>query len=247
MNVYVFMGTHLPEMQTCLAALAEVVPEETRATVFHPKAFPWPQPAAAGTGCQPYDPDSVDWVFDPDSADHAFIVLDPAMPQIPQLEKLADDLAKCLIEPVKVVTCVDSEQAQNSPQLRAWLDAGIYYSDVVLMGNRRNASKAFVRDFQKSFEKQCFPCLFLLLKGAGRPDQPLEILTPDTRRLSQLFDLVEEEAESLPGLIIEASCDLDVDEPEADPFRADEETEGQAPATIPDVSRYIVTEADPGS
>jgi len=243
MNVYVFMGTHLPEMQTCVASLAAFVPEETPSIIYYPKGLKWTETSGSQTIREVYDPESNQWIFDPDSKANAFIVLDPAQPIIPQLEKLADDLRKCLIEPVKVVTCVDCQRAESSPQLRAWLDAGIYYSDVVLLGNRAKASKSFIRNFRKGYEKQFYPCLFLFLKGPGKPDQPLEILTPDARRLSQLFDLPEEE-KAVSGLVIESSFDLDMEEPEIDPFRMPDTESGQGAANIPDVSEWIVRERE---
>jgi hypothetical protein len=239
MNIYLLMGTHLPELRTCFDTLARHCPEGSPVQWHIPEGISWP-PFPEGAETTLYSPETVQWVFDPDGDASVFILLDPFQPQIPQLEQLAEELQKCLIEPVKVITCVDCEAAESSPQLRAWLEANIYYSDIVLLGNRAKASKPFVRDFQKTYEKNCYPSLFLFQKGAGVPDQPLEILTPDARRLSLLFDLPESTGETLPGLIIEASCDLDMDEPERDPYRSVDEEAGQAKATIPDVAKYIV-------
>lgn len=240
MNIYLFMGTHLPEIRTCLETLAANCPDRATLQVHVPTGLGRTETGEKGATIHFYDTEAAHWVFDPDAEGNAFILLDPRIPQIPQLEKIAGDLRKCLIEPVKVVTCVDCEAAESSPQLRAWLEADIYYSDIVLLGNRLNASKSFVRDFQKTYEKNCYPCLFLFLKGKGVPSQPLEILTPDTRRLSQLFDLPENTPDEIPGLVIESSCDLDVDDPESDPYRAPDPEEGQARMTIPAISGHIV-------
>jgi hypothetical protein len=244
MNIYLFMGTHLPELRTCLESLAGHAPESTPVRLFIPESVNWRPAEEAPCSSESYSPESVQWVFNPDEEATVLILLDPEVPQIPQLEKLAEDLRKCLVEPVKVITCVDCAAAEASPQLRAWLEASIYYSDIVLLGNRSTASKPFVRDFQKTYEKNCYPCLFLFLKGPGNPDQPFEILTPDTRRLSQLFDLPETGTESVPDLIIEASCDLDLEESEQDPFRQIDEESGQARAPVPDVTDLIVREAE---
>lgn len=244
MNIYLLMGTHLPELRTCLEVLAGHCQEAATVRLFYPESVDWPTPGDGPGTREAYAAGSVQWVFNPDEDASVFILLDPFQPQIPQLERLAEDLRKCLIEPVKVITCADCAAAESSPQLRAWLEAGIYYSDIVLLGNRAPASKSFVREFQKTYQKNCYPCLFLFLKGAGIPDQPLEILTPDTRRLSQLFDLPEASQEPVPGLIIEASCDLDLEESEADPFRQPDEESGQSTAPIPDVTEYIVRSAE---
>ena len=240
MNVYVLMGTHLPELRNCLHTLAGQCPQNAPARFFIPGDMQWEDIGEKSGKTDLYNQEDVAWVLNPDEEASVFILLDPRAPQIPQLEKIAGDLQKCLIEPVKVITCVDCEAAESSAQLRAWLEANIYYSDVVLLGNRANASKPFVRDFQKTYEKNCYPCLFLFLKGKGIPTKPLEILTPDTRRLSQLFDLPESSEDGLPGLVIESSCDLEFEEPERDPYRNPDEEEGQAKLTIPAVSGLIV-------
>ena len=80
----------------------------------------------------------------------------------------------------------------------------------------------------------------MFLKGAGNPDDPIEIMTPGIRRITQLFDLREQEAEpDLPGMVIEASCDLDLEEEEADPYRNPlDPASGTAP--IPDVADLVV-------
>ena len=240
MNVYLLMGTHLPELGTCLDTLARQCPTGEPVQWYIPDGLAWQSTGPEGTEVCFYSADEAQWVFNPDEEASVFILLDPRLPQIPELETIAGDLQKCLIEPVKVITCVDCEAAETSVHLRAWLEANVYYSDIVLLGNRSKASKPFVREFQKTYEKNCYPCLLLFLKGKGIPSQPLEILTPDTRRLSQLFDLHEESEEKIPGLIIEASCDLDMEEPERDPYRAPDEKEGQAKAPVPDIREFIV-------
>ena len=244
MNVYLLMGTHLPELRTCLETLAGHCPESAPVQWHIPGQISWTDEIPGNVTIQQYSPETVQWVFNPDEDASVFILLDPALPQIPQLERIASDLQKCLLEPVKVITCVDCASAESSPQLRNWLEANIYYSDLVLLGNRAKASKPFVRDFQKTYQKNCYPCLFLLLKGPGIPDQPLEILTPDTRRISQLFDLPETDGEALPGLIIEASCDLDMEESEKDPYRSEDSESGESQAPIPDVADLIVRNAE---
>ncbi|MEX0324178.1 MAG: hypothetical protein AB3N63_18615 [Puniceicoccaceae bacterium] len=238
MKVYLFMGSHLREIRACmdhLAAFEEASPLQIRV----PEGLDWPARGSESIEQIEYNPENSLMVLDPDGDQTVFILLDPGKSPIDQLEHLAEQLGNCLIEPVKIITCVDCSAAEKSPQLRTWLEACIYYSDIVLLGNRSDASKPFVRDYQKGFERLCYPCLFGFLKGEGRPDIGLEILAPDTRRISQLFDIGEELPEVAPGTIIESSCDLDLEEQEKDPYRspADEET---PPPTIPNISKWIV-------
>lgn len=241
MKVYLFMGTHLPELSQCLEELARTAASPVPIQEFVPANLPWPTRPEGLVERQSYDPETVEWTIGSSSDSLVFIVLDPRLPQVPQLELLAEAFKEAGMEPVKVVTCVDTGIAESSPQYRTWLEACIYYSDIVLLGNRSGTAKSFVREFQKGYEKQCYPCRFLFLKGPGTPDRPLEILAPHTRRLAQLFDLPEKEAEPLPGVILEASCDLDLEEPEVDPFRISEEAESETPPVLPDASKWVVT------
>ena len=238
MKVYLFMGSHLREIQTCIQHLASQ-DEASSQIVRFPAGLDWPVSGDDSIELVEYDPENSLLVLDPDQEATVFIVLDPRMEPIAQLEQLAGQLGNCLVEPVKIITCVDCGAAENSPQLRAWLEACIYYSDIVLLGNRSKASKPFVRDYQKGFERLCYPCLFGFLKGGGKPDIALEILAPDTRRISQLFDLGEDLPAVAPGTIIESSCDLDLEEEESDPYRSPANQESPPP-TIPDISKWIV-------
>lgn len=238
MKVYLFMGSNLPEIQACmdhLSALEEANPLQ----ILTPPGLNWPETAREAVVRVDYDPEVNLLVLDPDRNETAFILLDPGKAPVQQLELIAEQLGNCLLEPVKVITCVDCIAAEKSPQLRTWLEACIYYSDVVLLGNRSDTTKRFVRDYQKGFERICYPCLFGYLKGKGIPDIALEILAPDTRRISQLFDLGEDIPEVAPGTVIEASCDLDLEEVEKDPYRNPADEENQPP-TIPDISKWIV-------
>lgn len=244
MKVYLFMGTHLPELSHCLAELARIADQSDPIQELVPAGLPWPAREEALITTSRYEPETVEWTIGTPSGTTAFIVLDPRLQQVPQLEALAEALLEAGMEPLKVVTAVDTKVSQSSPQYRTWLDACIYYSDIVLLGNRSETAKSFLRDFQKGYEKRCYPCQFLLLKGPGRPDRPLEILAPFTRRLAQLFDLPEQESDPLPGVVIEASCDLDLDEPEADPYRFPEEEDAATPPALPDASQWIVEPPD---
>jgi hypothetical protein len=240
MKVYLFMGTHLPEMSRCLEELARTAELPVPVQELVPEGLDWPPRDKELIEHRSYAPETVEWTIGSSPETTTFIVIDPRLPQVPQLELLAEALQDAGMEPVKVVTCVDTGIAETSPQYRTWLEACIYYSDIVLLGNRSGTAKSFLREFQKGYEKQCYPCQFLLLKGPGTPDRPLEILAPYTRRLAKLFDLPEAELDPLPGVILEASCDLDLDETEVDPYRSPEEGEAETPPALPDASQWIV-------
>lgn len=238
MNVYIVMGTHLPEISRCIDHLVKSSKDLAPVEVHVPNELDWIAPNDQ-LSVKSYDPETVLWVMDPDSKGSCFIIIDPRADLLDQLENLADNLSKCLIEPVKILTFVDCEQVENSAKLKGWLDACIYYSDIVLLGNRTNTAKPFVREFQKQYERLCYPCLFMFLKGQGIPANSGEILTPGTRRITQMFDIPEEsDTPEVPGMVIEASCDLELEETETDPFRAPKEDESAA--HIPDPSEFII-------
>lgn len=239
MQVYLYMGTHLPELRRCIESVVETAPQlELPALVHVPDGLGWTRGEGHPAVIE-YDPGNVLWVLDPDRHQTCHILVDPRVPLIPQLEGLADNLQKCLIEPVKILTCVDCERAESHGKLRNWLDACIYYSDIVLLGNRSGASKPFVRDFQKQYERLCYPCLFMYLKADGMPANTGEILFPGTRRLSQMFEIEGPVIDTGPSdFIIESSCDLDMPEQEVDPFRSSHDD--QPPRHVPDVSGFVI-------
>lgn len=231
MNVYLVIATHVPEAAHFLKTLTSLEDDPDSTLLFWPDGLACP----ADLRPQAYAPASVAWRFESDRPGSAFILLDPRCDLLSQIHPLADDLHAAGMEPARVFCLVDMACAEASPGLREWLETAIAFADDVFLGNRSTASKSFVRDFQKSFEKRCYPCRFGLLKGAGRPDQPEACLIPDTRRLSQLFDLPEEPESDLAPLIIDASCDLDVDE---EPESASAEDDGAPP--LPDVRPFVV-------
>lgn len=232
------MGTHLPEIRHCLSHLGGQGETEKPLRLCLPEGLEWE--AEENTVVESYQAESAHWVLNPDAPGSVFLLLDPRLSPVPQLEKLAGDLEKCLLEPVKVVTCVDCAGMERHPPLRAWYDACLYYSDIVLLGNRTDSSNRFIREYTREYEHRCYPCLFYFLKKEGVPDHPLEILTPGTRRLSQLFDLDRQRPVPEPrGVVIEASCDLDLEEVETDPFRSPSPQEG-LPRPVPDVGEWVV-------
>ena len=240
MNLYLVMGTHLPELRQCLRFLVRSDEDAQPAGLLLPEGLPWPeesepwslQQSYPASGSAPQIPDT--------ELSTLWLVLDPRLSPVHQLEQLAAALKVLDLPPARIITCVDCSGVEHQPALRVWYEACIYYSDIVLLGNRKDASNSFVRDYQRHFEKLCYPCLFLLLKGPGNPEQPMEILVPDARRLTQLFDFGDDTVvPEVPGLIIEASCDLDLEEAEEDPYRPEDGMD-RAPLHVPDVSLWIV-------
>jgi len=240
-NLYLIMGTHLPEIGACIASLVETAAAESGNRVLWPEGLgPVPE-SLAGSTVESVQPGSLATSLPINEPGNAFLLLNPRLHLLDQIEELARVLLDADLEPAKVITCVDAALAEVSTKLQSWLDACIFFSDIVLLGNRATASKPFLRDFEKRYRRKCYPCVFMFLKGPGQPVNPRTVLTPDARRISQVFDLPQGPQDPVPGLIIEASCDLDADEEPAHLYPEEATGDTEALASIPDVKDCLVT------
>lgn len=241
MNLYLIMGTHLPEIGTCIASLAEAADPESANKVLWPEGL-GPVPGSLdGITVESLQTESFPASLPVKDPGNVFLLLDPRLPLLDQIEALARFLREAALEPAKVITCVDTAMAEAAPRLQSWLDACIFFSDIVLLGNRTTASKPFLRDFEKRYRRKCYPCVFMFLKGPGRPVNPRTVIAPDARRISQVFDLPEGPQDPPPGLIIEASCDLDADEDPAHLYPEEATGDDDALDSIPEIRDCLVT------
>ena len=241
MNLYLIMGTHLPEIGACIDSLVEASAPDSGNQVLWPKGLEPVPESLAGITVEPFQPEALVDSLPVNDPGNVFLLLDPRLSLLDQIEELAQALREAALEPAKVITCVDAAMAEASPKLQGWLDASIFFSDIVLVGNRATASKPFLRNFEKRYQRKCYPCLFMFLKGPGRPVNPRAVLAPDARRISQVFDLPESPQDAPPGLIIEASCDLDADEEPSHLFPGEDSGKEEALALIPDIRDCLVT------
>jgi hypothetical protein len=247
--VYFFIATHFPELAHCLRFLENSPDAPEASTVLFPESLAWPLEKPP-RDLRRLPPGTVPEDVSTEEARTFFVVLDPLLPPEEQLAPWADHLKAAGAEPAKILTLVDCAAAEQGADLRSFLEQALYHTDLVLLGNRTNAAKAFVRDFQRRYEKACYPCRFALLKGPGLPQNPSEILTPETRRISPLFDPPETSESELAaaGFPLETSWDIE-DEALADEEEArwlTDEAEDHAPERdlpFPDVSRWLVTSA----
>lgn len=247
--VYFFIATHFPELASCLLFLEGAPDAPAHSTVLFPETHPWPLEKTP-RDLRELPPGTVPGDFSDEDGKACFVVLDPLLPPEEQLAPWAGHLKAAGTEPAKILTLVDCAAAEQGADLRSFLEQALFHTDLVLLGNRANASKAFVRDFQRRYEKACYPCRFALLKGPGLPQNPSEILTPETRRISTLFDPPETSESELAaaGFPLETSWDIE-DEDLADEEEArwlTGEAGDHAPASdapFPDVSRWLVHSA----
>lgn len=111
------------------------------------------------------------------------------------LPEFADDLIEALVsgyqqsafEMGRIATHVHCGWCANTEEARAWYEAAIHFSDLVLLDNRDEVEDSWVRDYQERFRKQRYPCLFDLVRR-GLPKHPDWLFDSQPRRLSLVFD-----------------------------------------------------------
>lgn len=87
----------------------------------------------------------------------------------------------------RLITVVNCSLLAKQPKAKAWFDACIHFSDIVLLNRREDAGNKWVKDFETGYRKAHFPARFLMVKK-GRIFNPPEVLDPEARRLSLYFD-----------------------------------------------------------
>lgn len=144
-------------------------------------------------------------------------------------------------EPARILTAVDCRLTSERPkELVPWYRACIHFSDVVLLNRREGVSEKWIRSFLEYFEKEHYPCIFRYVKK-GRIDSPAELLDPEPRRLSLVFDgidavdRIEFDEENLPEGVIDLNA-------VTDPY-FERLPSGQRVLRVPDITAVLETEA----
>ncbi len=140
-----------------------------------------------------------------------FFVADSHADPITQIESLKPWLVQHGAALARIITVVDCQFAAEHPALRHWYEAGIHFSDVVILTKREGVANKWISDFLRHYHDLCSPSLFIQLKKGGLPN-PALVLDPLARRISQYF----EEEEDLSGMEIETDDEEDVPEGEED-------------------------------
>jgi hypothetical protein len=181
-----------------------------------------------------------DW---PRDSDRVFFVTDGRLDPVDQVEAFRDWMRTAGQTPARVLCVVDCGLAsRNHPALLGWYEACVHFSDVVLLNRREGVENKWVSDFRAHFEKQFMPCLFENVRK-GRVANPALVLSPEARRMSQVFD--DETALVLPNGA-EISLDSEDDDDAAaegesnpeDPYFV-RDAAGRRSRRIPDITRFM--------
>jgi len=87
----------------------------------------------------------------------------------------------------RIITVLNCGFLDREEKSKAWFDACIHFSDVVLLSRRESVDNKWVKDFETQYRKACYPChIELVVKGKTR--NPAAVLDPEARRISLYFD-----------------------------------------------------------
>lgn len=189
----------------------------------------------------------------PAEATHVFLVLDGRANPVEQLEPLSIWLRTAPFELARVLCVVDCALVEKHPELLAWQDACIHFSDAVLLNRREGVANKWMSEFRRRYVEKRYPCLMEMVK-AGRVKNPALLLEPEARRISHAFDADEWAGISLEDVEIGAGDggegdddgetiapdQLDPDDmPEVDPY-FERKPGGYRVMTVPDIGRFLV-------
>lgn len=165
-----------------------------------------------------------------------FFLTEGALSPMDQIEALADWAKTRSIEVARIYTVVHCQVAEKEKKLEAWYEQCIHFSDYVFLNRREDVSNKWVKAFEDGYKKAHYPCLFSLVKK-GKLKNASEILHPEARRLSHIFDdidavdEIEFDEDNLPEEVI------DLTRP-ADPY-LEKHTSGHRVKKTPDISDIL--------
>ena len=107
------------------------------------------------------------------------------------MEGLQEWLQNKPIQMGRVLTVVNCSLLAQHPKLQSWYNSCIHFSDAVLLGKRKDVTNAWVNEFRSVYEEQNYPCYIRFIKK-DKIDHPAEILFPEARRISLIFEEEED-------------------------------------------------------
>ena len=179
---------------------------------------------------------------------HVFFVTEGARNPIDQIEIFKAWLEAQGGELARVICVVNCELAERHPPLRAWFDACVHFSDVVLLNRREGVPNKWFSDFQSHYKHQFVPCLFEFVKD-GLVKNPALVLDPQARRMTHVFDaeqnwiFTDADGEEIDE---QEESDSDEDEiqakPEEEPYFV-RDAAGRRVKLLPDIGKILAAEA----
>ena len=117
-----------------------------------------------------------------------FFLADSRVSPIDQVEALKPWLEQQGAGLARIFSFVDCQLAEKQPVLKQWFAACIHFADVVFLTKREGVANKWLSDFIKIFTDEYFPCHFVQVKTKGDLANPLVLLDPTPRRVTQYFE-----------------------------------------------------------
>ncbi len=126
----------------------------------------------------------------PAGATVGFFVVDGMRNPVDQIEAFKPWLQGQGLELARVVCLYHCALVAAHERLRAWYDACVHFSDIVLLNRREGVENKWISDLRTRFSKSYLPCLVEMVKK-GRVANPALVLDLQVRRYSHWFDAAE--------------------------------------------------------
>jgi len=185
----------------------------------------------------------------PADATHVFFVTDGHRNPVDQVEAFKVWLDASGAELGSILCVVHCQLAEKHHALLAWYDACVHFADIVLLNRREGVANKWMSDLQGRYKAQFLPCLLEFVKN-GHVKNPVIVLEPQARRISQVFDPVEDLglAEGIEihdeneDNKVEPTVDSEAveDGPQEDPYFA-RKPGGRRVKEIPDLAKFLGT------
>ncbi len=193
----------------------------------------------------------------PPDTSTVFFVTDGRANPVDQIEAIKNWMqeretdTEMALELARIITVIHCELGQTHPPLFAWFEACVHFSDIVLLNKRTPGTEKWVQNFRQHFKKHCYPCEFQLIKK-GKIENPANALFPQPRRLSLIFDELEDSC-TTPNLFEDLPGNWQFDDEEDEEAEADSTFEpenrpdpylenisnGHRAKQIPDIAEFL--------
>jgi hypothetical protein len=172
----------------------------------------------------------------PAGATHVFFLTDGRANPVDQVEALKPWLEAAGAELARVICVANCRLAEQHPEMVAWYDACVHFSDIVLLNHRDGVANKWLSEFRRRYEDLFMPCLFEFVK-AGRVKNPPLLIEPQARRMSLYFD----EGGSLA--VLPDEIEYEITDEDGNPVEADEKENDEDEDTGPEVDPYFALDA----
>jgi hypothetical protein len=179
----------------------------------------------------------------PAEATHVFMLADPALSPVDQVEALVAWLPASGAKIGRIFAVVDCSFGRAHPDLFGWFEACVHFSDVVFFTNTAGVPGSWLVEFEKHFKKLFYPCLFER-PVKGEVSNPALVLETMALRMSPAFE--DEFALATADFEIEGDDDdeeddalVEEEEPLEDRYFARNGGGGNRVIPVPDIAPFL--------